>query len=275
MHLLQRKKTGAVDLSASYAANLYTSIENGDIYYEAGFWSPKTSSVVNSCKTVSAPIGIVFGVGLNTATERTDGYTHAWVMALKDAQKGCLWAASGSTFATTQATDKLFEPTITLTAEAGWRNLFTDYDGYLHCKTAKARVNTFTIDNLPAMYYAENYKISVESPVLSSGWYLPSIGQLFKFVAYGIGDDMTNTSNWNLNTNNCYWSKESTTDVLAKINAKFTDSGFVNGTTFDEFITGTGNRQYWSSTEQDGSFVPQLHNNPANVYLHSISDAIF
>lgn len=143
----------------------------GDYYYSDGNIYP------NDAKNLPAEgcIGIVFYVGKGTgnfadnATYTSKGGTtmtdiHGYVVALNDANDGntCVWSPFFETIGTNQS--------------------MTLFCGYTNTQIIKK----YAIDNsktlstdFPATYYAtDDYETDHASPANSSGWFLPSSGQL-------------------------------------------------------------------------------------------------
>ena len=151
----------------------------GDIYYSDGTWSSKP-------KDGATPIGVVFRVGIaSDASDRAsyymqkDGTTplaefHGYVVALKDAtadgesNDGVWWSAFDSSFegtgASTNSTDFLGYTNTQAIVETAMRD-----KGELSAST----------NNYPAAYYATVvYEQACPAPQTSTGWYLPSAGQM-------------------------------------------------------------------------------------------------
>lgn len=151
----------------------------GDIYYDDGTWSTKL-------KTNAAPIGVVFRVGCATDNNdreayyyQKDGKTkfsefHGYVVALHDAtekdssNEGVWWSAF----------DANFEGT-------GGSTNTTDFLGYTNTQSIVETalrdkgVLSDATNNYPAAYYATtDYESVCPAPATSSGWFLPSAGQL-------------------------------------------------------------------------------------------------
>ncbi len=131
------------------AQQQHTDPRVGDLYYRDGTWGPRE---LYPNKTA---IGVVFSTS-TTAADRARGYRRGYVVALKNA--GSAAFATGDA-ATQQNTDRL-EPNAPEASK--------DMDGLTHCLTA---------GNLPAIQAAMDYS-GATAPATSSGWYLPSAGQL-------------------------------------------------------------------------------------------------
>lgn len=141
----------------------------GDFYYSDGTWSTN----YDSSKT---PVGIVFRVGVATDNRdvatfytRKDGTTpleefHGYVVSLKDATDGAWWSPFNDD------------------AGAGCSTLTTDFLGYtntLSIKNTAKNEGGLNDSNYPAAYYATvAYENVCAAPESSSGWFLPSAGQM-------------------------------------------------------------------------------------------------
>lgn len=152
----------------------------GDIYYSDGTWSTQL-------KTDATPIGIVFCVGIAADYNdrvayynQKDGTTplsnfHGYVVALKDAT---LTADGSNDGVWWSAFDSNFEGT-------GGSVSTTDFLGYTNTQSIvatalrdKGELSAST-NNYPATYYATTlYEATCPAPAQSSGWFLPSVGQM-------------------------------------------------------------------------------------------------
>lgn len=175
----------------------------GNYFYLDCTWRPDYVAD-NGC------VGIVFKVGAgdgDAASNYDNKLTaiHGYVVALKDAHN-----ESG-------AWGEMHENIPDIPDE---ENFVTKYNGYTNTRTIKALdgfanidVNDPMSDTYWAFKVASVYNVSV--PENSSGWYLPSIGQLADIYALPDRTDRFNAAN-----------------------------GL-------DFHTGTDNSRYWSSTEKD------------------------
>lgn len=163
-------------------------VQVGDVYYSNGacgtYWEHPTG-------TGRTPVGIVFN-DKTTDYDKFRGFKSGHVMALKevsDNANNIVWTAwsddmnvktaSGiQNLKNIQVTDQLFPGTNT---NDNFIVVMGDLDGLKHCEQARAnaeKATTWTIENLPAINAAFNYN-ALPTPVTSSGWYLPSIGQCY------------------------------------------------------------------------------------------------
>lgn len=163
-------------------------VQIGDVYYSNGacgtYWEHPTG-------TGRTPVGIVFN-DKTTDYDKFRGFKSGHVMALKevsDNANNIIWTkwsddmnvktASGTqNLKNIQVTDQLFPGT---NSNDNFIVVMGDLDGLKHCDQARAnaeKATTWTIENLPAINAAFNYN-ALPTPVTSSGWYLPSIGQCY------------------------------------------------------------------------------------------------
>lgn len=147
----------------------------GDYYYSDGTWSTE----YDSSKT---PIGVVFYLGCNNEAGDNQAYYkvkdgskameqfHGYAVALKDAspEEGCQWSFY----------DSWCDPT-------GISVEVDDFLGYTNTLAIRAEAKRlgkeFSSSNssYPAAWYAtDGYDAVCPAPAQSSGWFLPSAGQL-------------------------------------------------------------------------------------------------
>lgn len=195
----------------------------GDYYYSDGSWS----TALAADKT---PIGVVFCVGIATDyKDRTtyynqkDGETpmtdfHGYVIALND--------ATGLDGADTEVWWSPFNND----GGAGCSIATDDFLGYTNTLSIMtAAGGSLTDKNFPAAYYATTlYENAVPAPALSSGWFLPSIGQ------------------WSYIWNRVYFDEdESGRACVARSLAELGDKAS---------LLYTSGSEYWSSTEKVDSY---------------------
>ncbi|WP_237072275.1 fimbrillin family protein [Prevotella herbatica] len=129
----------------------------GDYLYDDG-----TTGTTTSGKTI---VGVVFSNEINSA-EYNAGYTHGYALALKDA------SASGPTWG--PITDAGLTKVTTL--ENSYNDINSGYYGTFTKGYNKSN------GDYPVWQVANNYNVDV-SHFTNSGWYLPSIGQLWDVSA--------------------------------------------------------------------------------------------
>lgn len=171
----------------------------GDYYYSDGTYS----SELNSEKT---PIGIVFYVGHHpydmsdySDTGIGQAKCKGYVVALKDATSSyCMWGVGTKSLG-------LIPPG----GSDEMSSLKEDWNGYINTQKIISEVGGTEYlapdreEGYPATYYAVmDYDSKVKSPSCSSGWFLPSIGQMLavngqKKMLSGKGDELSRV---------CYWS---------------------------------------------------------------------
>jgi hypothetical protein len=186
----------------------------GDIYYSDGTWS----STLDVLKT---PVGIIFSTTTST-TDYNNGFTHGYVMALKNASTSCAWG-SANTYTSTVTTD--------ISA------ILTDYDGYTYT----------TLESSCAAASAAKGYTGATAPAGTSGWYLPSIGQWFQICVNLGGRDGSSSGYIDVDTY-IYWSGQSFACATA-INSTLSDVGSEN---YDAFAIG---QYYWNSSEYSSSYA--------------------
>ena len=108
-------------------------------------------------------IGIVFS-NMTSNTDYNNGYKKGYVLALKNAASGVVWANGG--YYNSDAPG--------LQNDNTWALMSSDLDGLTETNQLKA----YGLSSYPAANYAVNY--SVAAPSASSGWYLPSSGQWYQ-----------------------------------------------------------------------------------------------
>jgi len=260
----------------------------GDFFYNDGTWSSEYDTK-SGTRTL---VGLVFSTNVST-TDEVAGYTHGYVMALTDAgynyggtpeTQKYKWAetvpSSGS------KTAGLFSIGSTLSTQytddagyfAAWKadmdglthtNLmaesFTGYDG----TAADPFAGVTAAGEYPAAYAAKiTYNNAVHVPTTgtnkTSGWYLPSCGQLYD-LAYNFGGrtawsgmsirySKNNQDQYN-EYHNCYFSgaaDATTTAINNYLSARLGDAaGLTAGAGYQAFIarTSSASSVYWSSSD--------------------------
>jgi DNA uptake protein ComE-like DNA-binding protein len=160
-----------ININKNYATT-FTRIPNvGEFMYADG-----------SCgSSGTGAIGIVFSNKVSVKDFK-NGYTHGYVLALKNAASGVAWANGG--FYNTDSPDLQNNNTLAL-----WES---DLDGL----TETNQLKSYGISYYPAAQAAINYKNVIAAPRVSSGWYLPSSGQWFQVISNlcGISGNITTYS---------------------------------------------------------------------------------
>lgn len=160
-------------------------------------WAAKTKSQRDDSKGIC--IGIVFAVGQSvydksdySATGINQKQCHGYVVALQDATDGyCMWGKYGVELGCCPKNDDG-------KAKDNWKNPDIDWSGYDYTRKiitqagGEESLNADKQNGYPATYYAVvNYENSVAAPTNSSGWFLPSIGQLWQI--YQLHNNLANT----------------------------------------------------------------------------------
>ena len=131
-----------------------TEVNVGDYLFSDGTWG----SLVGNDLGSATPIAVIFSKTTST-TDSTNGWTHGYAMALKDASTSAAWGSAAT---------RLTGFYINTAAE-----MIADKDGYTHTQYVNSSI-------YPAPYAAATtYQSTVSAPSSTSGWYLPSIGQWF------------------------------------------------------------------------------------------------
>lgn len=153
---------------------------------------------------------------------------HGYAMTLKECASSSVWSTN---------VQREMGDTSPINTESLIKN---DLDGYTHTKTIRDYHYSVLQNEYPAFYYATNY--SVPCPTTSSGWFLPSIGQLY-YILSNLGFKTTSTSL-------IYWGFTFSGDVsvcISNLNSYLTSSGISDITNF------VPNILIWSSSEGEGN----------------------
>ena len=290
-----------------YAAGTNATAKVGDYYYSDGTWS----STYDNTKTL---VGLVFSTNVS-AIDDAAGYTHGYVMALTDC--GYDYNA-GTPTTTTYKWRQYTAPTsgdkaagfvnvgstaTQYTDDAGyWAAIKSDLDGLAHTNaiganftgydgTAEGEARFAAItdagtgeDVYPAAYAAKTYGVAVDK-TKCSGWYQPSIGQLYA-LAYNFAgrtawpnltfynNSKGNSGNYN-EYHNCYFASGAdvtTTAINNYLTARLvTAAGLTVDQDYQPFIArvaGTSSAVYWSSSDYSAFYGVAL-------YFHSNGDLYF
>lgn len=263
--------------SGAYTPGTTATAKVGDYFYSDGTWS----SVYNSSKTL---VGLVFSTNVSAA-DIAAGYTHGYVMALTDA--GYDYNAGTPTktkykyrdyTAPTSGSkeDGLFNigGATQYSNDAGyWAAVKADLDGLNHTTTLLADANEA---QYLAAHAADDYNTAHAVTGTNSGWYLPSIGQLYA-LAYNFGgrtawpalsfynNSKANEGNYN-EYHNCYFAAGAdvtTASINAFLTARLvTAAGLTADQDYQPFIdrtteSATPSSQwcaYWSSSDYSAFF---------------------
>ena len=279
-------------------------IKVGDILFADGtFKSQSEAAGYYNSGSGPMPIGIVFHV-LNAAEQAAAQYNgkKALVMALKDASASAKWAAGSENAGLTRllltahdATDApaaAAEASLRRTVASEMKNLTrAGNNGLLNWNaiTDKTSANAF---KAVADFDADGAGAALSNDVTTlgslatSGWYLPSIGELYKMTyslgklntalmntggAWGNSDtDGDKTWNWTpwgmYYTNGATAGSQGVADIVRdNINSMLDACGAGTYDAFEGGLQGTtggsshSNVNYWSSSEWSGGYAFDLH----------------
>ena len=164
-----------------------TEVKIGDYYYSDGTWSdggllgyevdgltPIWASPKPSPEEGKTLIGIVFSTDQTriSSTEQALGYTHGLVVALKGAH------AAGET-ETMYSFDSSFEKIPNKKRGTAW---YADIEGYQWTQEIIAAYPGEKIQQCPAFDWTVT-DFSPSAPTNTSGWYVPSVGQIWDLLA--------------------------------------------------------------------------------------------
>ena len=209
-------------------------LEVGDYYYSDGSIYPYgdqqgnndlTEPVKNGC------IGVIFEVG--TGIPNTP-WTHGSVLALHDSngENGidawCKWGTAANTIAANIIAD--------ITTPESKTELINKKNGYEMSYSEE-------LGSVEAISKAKAYTVEVPGDDVTSGWYLPAMGQLLDVVAKLGGVTVSNTDN--MTTRGTYSAAiDKISEALVKVDGRATD--------------GNGAYRWWSTTEKGTDHVYTL-----------------
>jgi hypothetical protein len=183
-------------------------------------------SVDDLSSSGKTPIAIVFSTE-TSATDQAHGWTHGYAMALKNVHDG---GETGTYIWSSSNVDVVDIPN---TPHNTWFDTSSDLDGYTHTTYLNS-------PDYPAGYAAKTtYASQVPPPVNTSGWFLPSIGQLYWILVNLGGMSSPPEYEWS-------WRNMSST-AASNLNSKLSRVGSGN---YDAFFSNTSSTEfYWSSSE--------------------------
>lgn len=199
----------------------------GDYFYSDGTWSDGglisiDKDGLNAQWAAEKPAPIegktVIGIVCQTdpdriaASEKENGFTHGYVMATKLAHgldKNTTWYSSDYNFECLGATN--------LSSTA-----YQQVCGYTDLQTVLAEYPGEEITQCPAFDWTAVTGFGVEAPASTSGWFVPSMGQLWDIAANFGGQEVAEIlQGWQTQDNNIMWGYAEETvsyDVIAKFN---------------------------------------------------------
>lgn len=213
------------ELSAACAVTVVAAPKIGDYFYSDGTWSDGGLQSIDAdglnpvwAAAKPAPVAgkTVIGIVCQTApdriaqSDRDAGYTHGYVVAVKNVH--------GTADPTVRFSDDYdFASTPQAKLASTW---YTNVNGYAETMKVVEDYGA-NLYKCPAFDYTIN-TFPLEAPAGSSGWFLPSTGQLWDMVANLCGNEVAvflkqwQTSNYNVY--NGYNSETVGYDVIAKFN---------------------------------------------------------
>ena len=174
--------------------------EVGDIVFNDGSAMAYTAFEAlddDDAKTAkkAAAIALIFykGTGLNSGDDTTTSRTLG--VGLKHNRSGLAWCTSAANayrtkITTIQCLHDGSAGALTFTGDKDGSNNLEQIGTYLTSNSSSD--DTVTEGNYPAFYFAKNYSTTATNlgTAYSSGWYLPSIAELFQIYANGKGANM-------------------------------------------------------------------------------------
>jgi hypothetical protein len=158
----------------------------GDYLYSDGSWG--SSATYTDEVYGKHPVALIFS---NTPSDidKKYGFTHGYAVALTDSRANLKWASQLN-----------YNP---LTPVNTFKDCYYDKEGYTESLTIMRNGKIGVVpdatfhSNYPGFWYALNFGATTgnptfEAPAASSGWYMPSIGQLMSIFENLAGQIMTN-----------------------------------------------------------------------------------
>lgn len=249
---LSNKNFSAGSVQEKTISNLTKSVSVGDYLFSDGTYG---SLADNPGKT---PVGVFFSTSLSD-TERAAGYTHGYVMALKDA------STSDAAWTTKNKNKDLSYLDNNSNVSSWYHDMASGYIGtYIHHNLLGGNAA------YPAWKDAYNYKNTVAPPAHSSGWYLPTAGQWWDLFA-NCGNDAALTNDLK--------NKESASDE-SSVGISLGNNNALN-TVNKIFMEAGGNelapwKYYWTSTEynQSGAIMFYCGQDVFNIYIAGKSNLL-
>ena len=208
-------------------------LQPGDYYYSDGTIYPYTEGTVDQPITEGC-IGVIFEVG--TGAPGTD-WTHGSVLALNNAHKDWTrWGDSASRIEPVEGNGSNG-----LSGEEEFSFLKNKMDGYQMSKVL-TRSGDCALNKVDQ--FETTYPQYIAPDGISSGWYIPSSGQLLAIME-NLGDYQITLTNYKRDTDNGTAKKNALDKVQKKIET-------VGGTFWDEDdVASNAPQRWWSTTEQN------------------------
>ena len=239
----------------------------GSYLYADGFCSTSATTTGHG-----AVVGVIFSLTTSNADQAL-GYTHGYAVALKDASTSAKWSSQTS----------LADPGV-VDLSFPYQNTMAQAEliirGDLNGRANTANATYVGTTNAEAFYAAKNYSADV-SGFANSGWFLPSIGQLWAMCKElgGMNESQIGNStysNWGSEdrTYGVWYGSNNADNVREALNTKLEAVGSGN---YDYFSgganVGKGNASaqnvgYWSSSEWSAGYAFYLgFGNGGNLYF--------
>jgi len=241
--------------------NMYEGIKVGDIIYADGSWtsgeyntSTGTWTTASYSSTWAATHGKPIAIVISTSTTAYDqalNYINGYAIALKRYNSGSAgqWCVAGLN--STQVTDDL-TPVISDNAAS----IRSDKDGLKHCHAAYTYIDnqsTYSYSDLTAIYAAVNgYEAEVAAPSSTSGWYLPSLGQLLSCLQAAKPTVYTGTEIWTKNDMVTFSRSNESSVAAGYMNSWLSGAGLTATTHYESYAKGF---YLWTSTERTTQYA--------------------
>lgn len=244
--------------------NPWLGVNVGSIIYSDGTWTAK-GEALTAGKT---PVAIVFSTSTTAydkdASQNGKGnFTHGYAMALKTDGNLYKWSSAALT-----ETINTANPNGNLTTE-NYQSVLDDMEGLKYSNGIASKIantgNSYTIESFPAYKAAINF--SPSAPSNTSGWYLPSAGQMAQWViAFAAGEvtgyAVSTIARVDLNSTTA-------TKVRDAMNSYLSDQCHLTSDThFTPFIykNGSPSGWYWGSNERVQDYPYFLCFNTSNSF---------
>lgn len=238
-------------------------LKPGDFYYSDGSWSDGGLRMIDHTdgyivwenplpdRNLTNPqtnitrecIGVVFSTHMSD-NDIAQGWIHGYVVGLK------LPPGTVADGGRTDWSNVMIDTPIPNTT-AGFKYYYTDLDGYSKTEILK-NMDGFSEDNYSAFKYVINYPVS--TPVGSSSWFLPAMGQLIDLWEV-LGDNLSRTLPNRESTSNSFsLTSNSPEEIRKHLNkaAGKAENALDNSTDFRNGI------DFLSSTEINGSSIAAI-----------------
>lgn len=216
-------------------------LQAGDYYYADGSICPGDMENIPSSNCV----GVIFST-TTSETDQNNGWTHGYVIALNNTGTSAIRWKNAKTVDDNGTTFNI-DVTDASTTTDSYQALIGHLDGYTASKKITDSSNEATH---PAFFAAKNYAVSI--PETTSGWYLPSMGQLTLVMNNLGGLEETNK----LTASNCasFNSKPAVPNAVATLDGIFRKAG--GGLFESEVGTETVSNRWWGCEQTTYNSTP-------------------